>query len=103
MALREEIAIQQVHEETAKTIQRKREQHKVKTLIRRPSSIVGCGDVACLELTLTRLLRRPFLLIQRCRTVYTALRLHDFSRTQSLINNQEHKCLVIAFIGVMIL
>ena len=30
VALREEITIQQVHEETAKTIQRKLEQHKVK-------------------------------------------------------------------------
>lgn len=33
VALREEIAIQQVHEETANTIQRKREQHKVKILV----------------------------------------------------------------------
>lgn len=49
VALREEITIQQVHEETANTIQRKREQHKVKVLVGKSSGttvLVWSGDVA---------------------------------------------------------
>lgn len=36
VALREEIAVQQLHEETANTIQRKLEQHKVKVPSSKP-------------------------------------------------------------------
>ena len=53
VALREEITIQQVHEETANTIQRKREQHKVNTLAGKPSSItvLVLPNQVCLPIT----------------------------------------------------
>ena len=53
VALREEITIQQVHEETANTIQRKREQHKVNTLAGKPSSVtvLVLPNQVCLPIT----------------------------------------------------
>lgn len=57
MALREEITIQQVHEETANTIQRKREQHKVNILAGKPCSATG---LACCRIRFVcLLLSRP--------------------------------------------